>query len=127
MKSTLDRILALRVLTERLRDFRTGLLAAYVALRKVFDSVNRDVLWRILAFRGIPPKLVSLLSGLYSGTKSPVSCDGTISTYFPVNNVVRQGCVLAPILQDLHGPCTGKDVREVGLRRVVRNSPDHFS
>ena len=34
------RILALRVLTERLRDFRIGLLAAYVDLRKAFDSVN---------------------------------------------------------------------------------------
>ena len=44
-KSTVDRILALRVLTERLRDFRLGLLAAYVDLRTAFDSVNRDVLW----------------------------------------------------------------------------------
>ena len=44
-----DRILAIRVLTERLRDFRNGLLAAYVNLRKVFDLVNREVLWRMLA------------------------------------------------------------------------------
>ena len=40
-KSTVDRILALRVLTDlRLRDFRIGLLAAYVDLTKAFDSVN---------------------------------------------------------------------------------------
>ena len=51
-KSTVDRILALRVVTERLRDFRIGLMAAYVDLRKAYDSVNRDVLWRILALRG---------------------------------------------------------------------------
>ena len=43
-KSTVDRFLALRVLTERLRDFCIGLLAAYVDLRKTSDSVNRDVL-----------------------------------------------------------------------------------
>ena len=43
-KSTVGRILALRVLNERLRDFHTRLLAAYVDLRKAFDSVNRDVL-----------------------------------------------------------------------------------
>ena len=43
-KSTVDRILALRVLTERLRDFRIGLLASYVDLSKAFDSVNRNVL-----------------------------------------------------------------------------------
>ena len=81
------------------RDFRIALLAAYVDHCKAFDSVNPDVLWRILALGGIPPpKLVSLISGLYSGTESAVMCDGTISDYFPVNNGVRQGCVFAPSL-----------------------------
>ena len=97
-KSTVDRILALSILTECLRDFRIGLLAAYVDLRKTFDSVNRDVLWSVLALREIPLKLVNLISGLYSGTESAVKCDGTISDYFPVNTGVRQGCVLAPTL-----------------------------
>ena len=60
-KSSIDRILALRALIERLRDFRSGLSAAYVDLDKAFDSVNRDVLWRILALRGIPPKLVNMI------------------------------------------------------------------
>ena len=58
---TVDNILAFRVLIERLRDFRSGLSAAYVDLDKAFDSVNRDVLWRILALRGIPPKLVNMI------------------------------------------------------------------
>ena len=35
----------LRVLTDRLRDFCSVLLAAYVDLRKAFDSVNLDLLW----------------------------------------------------------------------------------
>ena len=67
-KSTVGRILAL-LLTERLCDFRTGLLAALVDLRKVFDSVNRDVHWTILSFRGIPRKIVRRISGLYFGTE----------------------------------------------------------
>ena len=50
-RSTIDRILALRVLTERRRDFWQGLLAAYVDLCKAFDSVNRDALWRIRDLR----------------------------------------------------------------------------
>ena len=36
-------ILAFCAVTERLRDFRSGLLAAYVDLRKAVDSMNRDV------------------------------------------------------------------------------------
>ena len=61
---TIDRILALRVLTERRREFRQGLLSAYVDICKVFDSVNRDALWRILGLRGVPPKLIDLSSTL---------------------------------------------------------------
>ena len=45
-RSTIDRILALRVLTERRQEFRHGLLAAYVDLCEAFDSVNRHALWR---------------------------------------------------------------------------------
>ena len=54
------------------------------------SSLFRDVLWRILDFRGIPPKRVKLISGLYSCTDRPVRCKDTISDYFPVNTVVRQ-------------------------------------
>ena len=43
-KSTTDRLLALRVLVERRREFRQGMLAAYVDLKKAFDSVHREPL-----------------------------------------------------------------------------------
>ena len=95
-RSTIDRILALRVLTERRREFRQGLLAAYVDLCKAFDSVNPDALWRILGLRGMSPKLINLMSELYSGTESAVRCGGTISDLFPVVTEVRQGCALPP-------------------------------
>ena len=94
-RSTIDRTLALRVLTEHRREFWQGLLAASVDLCKAFDSVNRDALWRILGLRGVPPKLIDLMSVLYSGTESAVRC-GTISDSFPIVTGVRQGCALAP-------------------------------
>ena len=97
-RSTIDRILALRVLTERRREFRQGLLAAFVDLCKAFNAVNRDALWRILGLCGVPPKLIDLMSQLYSGTESAVRCGGTISDLFPVVTGVRQGCVLDPTL-----------------------------
>ena len=96
-RSTTDRILALWVLTERRREFRHGLLAAYVDLCKAFDSVNRDALRRILGLRGVPPKLIDM-SELYSGTESAVRCGDSIADLFPVGTGVRQGCVLAPTL-----------------------------
>ena len=80
-----------------MRDFRTGLLAAYVDLCKAFDSTNRNVLWRILALLEIPSKLANLISFPYSSTENAARCDGTNSDYFPVNNGVRQGSVLASV------------------------------
>ena len=97
-RSTVDRILALRVLTERLREFDRNLLAAYIDFKKAFDSVSRDALWRLLELRGIPTQLVHLISALYSGTESVVKYGGTTSDSFPVSTGVRQGCVLAPSL-----------------------------
>ena len=96
--STIDRILALRVLTKCRRLFRQGLLASHVDQCTAFDSVNRDALWRILGLCGVPPKLFNLMSELYSGTQSAVRCGGTISDLFAVVTGVHQGCELAPTL-----------------------------
>ena len=60
--------------------------------------MNWDSLWRILGLRGVPPKLIDLLSELYSGTESAVRCGGTISDLYPVVTGVRLGCILAHTL-----------------------------
>ena len=75
-----------------------GLLAAHVDLCKVFDSVNQDALCRVLGLRGVPPKLINLMSELNSGTESAVRCSDNISDLFPVVTGVHQGYVLAPTL-----------------------------
>ena len=73
--------------------------AAYVDLKKAFDSVHRETLWDLLCLRGIPAaRIIGLLTGLYSGTVSAVKCGGGVSSFSPVNTGVRQGCVLAPSL-----------------------------
>ena len=97
-KSTTDRILALRVISERMSEYRHRFLAAYVDLRKAFDSVHRDALWQVLRFRGVPDTLMHLLCELYSGTESAVRCGSSISDFFPVSAGVGQGRVEAPAL-----------------------------
>ena len=69
-----------------------------IDLWKAFDSVNRDALWRIIGLHGVPPKLINVMSELFSGTESAVRCGGTISDLFQVITGVRYGCVLAPTL-----------------------------
>ena len=97
-KSTVDRILALRVLVERRREYDKPFYAAFVDFRKAFDSVHRGALWDLLRLRGIPAEILRLIRALYTDTESAVRWGGDTSEYFPVNAGVRQGCVLAPSL-----------------------------
>ena len=60
--------------------------------------MNWIVLWSLAGLHGVPPKLIDLVSELYSGTESAVRCGDYISDLFPVVPGVRQGCVLAPTL-----------------------------
>ncbi|XP_069981039.1 uncharacterized protein [Penaeus vannamei] len=69
---TIDHILALRVTVERRREFRCGLLIAYIDLKKAFDTVHRESLWEILRLRGIPIRIIGLIASLYAGTESAV-------------------------------------------------------
>ena len=87
--------MAVRVPTERLREFRTGLLAIFRDFGKAFDSVNRDVLCSIR-------NLVNLTSSLFSGTEGAVKWH---HFRLPVDTGVRKGRVPAPT-QHLHGACT---------------------
>ena len=60
-KSTVDRILALRLLIERRREFYQHFLAAYMDFREAFDSVERWSLWKLFELRGIPKKIIVLI------------------------------------------------------------------
>ena len=87
-RSTLDRIVALRLLAERRREYRQPLYAAYIDLRAAFDSLDRNSLWNILNTIGIPPKLVDIIKTLYSSTHSVVRVNGTISEAFSISSGV---------------------------------------
>ena len=94
-RSTLDRIIALRLQAERRHEYRQPLYAAYINLRVAFNSLDRNSLWNILTTIGMPPKLVDIIKTLYSSTNSVFRVNGTISEAFFISAGVRQGCVLA--------------------------------
>ena len=83
--------------------------------------MNRNARWKILGLRGVPPKLINLMSELYFGTESAVRCGNTISDLFPVVTGVCQGCILVPhtrkageeMVQDKdHRPACGERVKD---------------
>ena len=80
-KPTVDRILALRVLIERRREFRRPFYGAY--FRKVFGSVQRETLWELLRLRGIFQEILDLIRALYTVTESAVRWGWDTSEFFP--------------------------------------------
>ena len=87
--------------------------------------MNLGAPWRIVGLRGLPPKLINLMSELHSDTESAVRCGDTISDLFPVVSGVRQGVCTGPhTFQHLYGLDSGGDVGEIKLRFIVWECQD---
>ena len=89
------------------------MVVAFVNLKKAVDSAHRETLWDLLHLRGIPIRIIGLLSAMYSGTVSAVKCGGGMSSFFPVNTGVRQQgsgqCACCSItFQHMHGLGTAR-------------------
>jgi len=56
-RSTIDAILALRLLSEIHREFNRPINVVYLDIEAAFDSVDRRALWKALRSRGIPDLL----------------------------------------------------------------------
>ena len=101
-RSTTDMIFVARLLQEKCREQHKHLYAAFVDLTKAFDTVNRNMLWSILAKCGCPPKFVAVIKEFHSGMTARVVVDGVKSEPFEVSVGVKQGCVLAPLLFNIY-------------------------
>lgn len=93
-----DAAFVLRQLMAKSWEFAAPLYLAFVDLRKAFDSVPRDALWRVLRAYGAPPLLVELVTDLHTGTLAAVRLGALKGEPFSVSSGVRQGCVIAPML-----------------------------
>ena len=97
-RGTTDMVFVLRQIQEKCREQNMGLYAAFIDLTKAFDTVSREGLWKIMHKLDCPPKFLTILQQLHVGQKGQVKHTGSISEPFPINNGVKQRCVLAPTL-----------------------------
>ena len=74
------------------------LLSVFINFRKAFDTVWHEGLWKRLWDCGIRGKAWRILRSLYSQLESSVILDGEQSRWVPLQQGVRQGCPLSPIL-----------------------------
>ena len=98
-RSTTDMMFAVRRLQELGRKARVALLLCFIDLQKAYDSVDRTLLWQVLARLGTPPQMIEVIRHFHDGMRACVrSCDGRCSEWVEVAQGLRQGCVLSPLL-----------------------------
>ena len=97
-RGTIDMIFAGRQLQEKSMEQRQDLYISFIDLKKAFDSVSREGLWKILAKFGCPEKFVKMVRLFHDDLVARVLNDDGSSEPFQVTNGVKKGCVLAPTL-----------------------------
>ena len=86
-------------LQELARKKRTPLYVSFIDLTKAYDSVDRTLLWTVLARFGVPKIMISAIRQFHDGMRACVRLDDRVcSRWFAVEQGLRQGCVLATLL-----------------------------
>ena len=81
---------------------RESLHVLFIDSRKAYDSVPRQVLWKVLEKYGVPTKMLNVVKCFYEGMHAEVRVGSTVTEMFEVQNGLRQGCNLAPTLFNIY-------------------------
>ena len=93
-----DMIFVVRQCIEKLYEHREKGFLVFIDLKKAYDSVPRAALWLILAKAGLPNGLITIIRSYHDGMEAVVATAGGTTQPIYVDNGLRQGCSLAPLL-----------------------------
>ena len=119
-----DAIFSVRQLVEKSYEHRSKLFCVFVDLRKAYDSVPREALWQALLRLGVPPQAVALVKSFHTDMLASVRVAGGCTDPISVQNGLRQGCVMAPVLFNLYFGLVMERWRSVLRERGIESSVD---
>ena len=74
------------------------MLKLLINFKNVYETVRREVLYKILIEFGIPMKLVRLIKLCLNETYNRVQLGKNLSDMFPITTGLKQGDALSPLL-----------------------------
>ena len=91
-----------RHLVEKAYEYNSEMFLLFVDLRKAYDSIPRQAMWKVLAKYGVAQVIINLLRSLHEGMRGQVMVGGKknppdISQQWPQTG----GCTIAPTLFNL--------------------------
>ncbi len=101
-RSCTDMIFSVRQLVEKTLEHHTKAFLVFVDLKKAYDSIPRNSLWMVLSRLGVPSKLVNIIRAFHEDMSTRLRLDGTLQENISVQNGLRQGCTMAPVLFNLY-------------------------
>jgi hypothetical protein len=96
--TTTDEILYIRQMLEKKWEYNSAVHQLFVDLKKAYDSVKREVHYNILLEFGTPKKLVRLIKMCLNEPYNRVRTCKLLSDTFPIQNGLKQGDDLSPLL-----------------------------
>jgi hypothetical protein len=90
-------------------------LTCFIDIKKAFDRVFRDGIWKRMRERGMGGKIERVVRALYRSIESCVLVDGLKTDWFGVDVGVRQGCVLSPVLFSMYIDGLARELKDRGL------------
>ena len=71
-RSCTDHIATMRIIIEQSLEWQTPLYSIFVDFQKAFDSVDREVIWKLMEHYGFPPKYIGIIKQLYQDASCQV-------------------------------------------------------
>jgi hypothetical protein len=94
----MDQIFYIRQILEKKWEYNGTVHQLFIDFKKACDSIKREVLYNILLEFGIPKKLVRLIKMYLNETFSKVRVGTHLCNIFPIQNEMKQGDALWPLL-----------------------------
>ena len=97
-----DMTFVARQLVEKAWEHEAKIFLLFIDLKKAYDSIPRKAMWMALAKLGVPEPVIQLIKSFHNNMEANIRLDGNTLNPITVENGLRQGCCMAPVLFNLY-------------------------